>query len=196
VRSLRASALVLLGLVAAACGGGSEVSGASPTASGGTVSRSASPVPSGFVVYTSASPAFSIAHPAAWTARTDVSTALVALVAPLDGSQDQFSENVNVLRQDVAAGTTLAQYTEASLGQAGSIIQGFAKLSSAPVTLSGLPAEAVEYTGSIQKRTYHWFAEWTVTGTAAYVVTYSAKSDSYDRFLPDARATIASFHLG
>jgi eukaryotic-like serine/threonine-protein kinase len=190
VRSLRASVFVLIGLIATGCGAGRLAEpGTSPTASGGTV-------PSGFVLYSSASPAFSIAHPAAWKARTDASTALVALVAPLDGSQDQFAENVNVLRQDVAAGTTLAQYTEASLRQAGSMIQGFVMRSAYPATLSGLPAEAVEYSGSVETKAYHWFAEWTVTGTAAYVVTYSAQPHSYERFLQDARATIESFHLG
>jgi len=187
-------ALAVVALLGAACGGSSS-SGASATSSpaGETSSGSAS---SGFATYTNPSPPFTISYPQGWRTNTTVSGAIVAFLAPTTSTSDVFAENVNVLKQTVPSGTTLQQYTDASISSAGQVVQNFHQVSSTTSTLSGLPAQVVEYTGDLNGKSYHFFAEWAIDGTDAWVLTYSAEPDAYDQFLPDAKTTIESFHLG
>ena len=194
-RLLGLLAASLVGFAATACGNGSLApTGSTNAASGAPASGSGAPA--GFEVFTSTSPAFTIAHPSGWNTKTDVSGAIVAFVTPRSGSSDQFSENVNVLTETVPQGTTLEQYTAASLANADSVIQNFQKLSSSTTTLSGLPAQRMEYSGSVSGKSLQFLAEWAVSGTTAWVLTYSAEPPSYQQYLSDATATIQSFKLG
>jgi hypothetical protein len=186
--------LVVCALAAAACGGetGTNTAGSSPSPAASHAPR---PGPSGFIVYTSDSPAFSIAYPSDWTTNFSSSQALFAVVAPV-ASGDSFAENVNVLRQDVPAGTTLQQYTDSSLAQGASAVDNFTVVAKGATTLSGLPATWVEYTAAANGQHAHFYAEWAIHGTDAWVITYSADPGDYERLLGGAKATISSFKLG
>jgi hypothetical protein len=153
-------------------------------------------VPEGFTTYANPSPAFTIAHPLTWSTRTPVSGAVVAFLAPRSDASDLFSENVNVLRQPVNSGMTLERYTSLSLSNAAQIIQNFNQVSLSTTILSGIPAQRLEYTGAVNGTSLHFFAEWIVTGTDAWVLTYTAEERAYQQYLPDAQTTIKSFHLG
>ena len=100
------------------------------------------------------------------------------------------------MRQDVPAGTTLQQYTDASLAQGGSAMDDFTVVAKGSTTLSGLPATWVEYTATANGQHAHFYAEWAIDGTDAWVITYSADPGDYERLLGDAKATISSFKLG
>jgi hypothetical protein len=152
--------------------------------------------PAGFTAFTNESPAFTIAYPATWKTTTKVSGAVVAFLAPASSGSDTFSENVNVLHQTVATGTTLQQYTDRSIQSAGQVVGDFKQVSAGTTTLSGLPAERIEYTGTVSGASYHFFAEWAVTGTDAWVLTYTGQPAEFPTYLSDAQTTIASFQLG
>ncbi|MEA2550845.1 MAG: hypothetical protein QOE25_614 [Actinomycetota bacterium] len=156
---------------------------------------------SGFTTYSNADPAFVISHPSGWrehrlvASDPGVSTAIVAFSTRLDGPSDYFTENVVVSRNVVPDGMTLDEYTAFSIANKPKTVTNFQLVLKQPAILSGLPAEALEYTGTASNRSLHWFTEWAVSGTSAYVISYMAEPDSYDRYLQDAKATIESFHL-
>jgi eukaryotic-like serine/threonine-protein kinase len=152
--------------------------------------------PAGFSTFSNPSPAFTISYPQAWKTNTQVSGAVVAFLAPQSTTTDTFAENVNVLHQTVANGMTLKQYTDESIRGAGQIVGNFQQVSLSTTTLSGLPGEMIEYQGVVNGKSYRFFAEWTLSGTDAWVLTYSAEPESYDTYLPDARTAIESFKLG
>jgi len=185
--------LVVWALAAAGCAGGTRTDTAG--SSSAPASHGPRAAPSGFTVHTSDSPAFSIAYPPDWTTNSSSSQTLFAVVAPVP-SGDTFAENVNVIRQTVPSGTTLQQYTEESLTQGGSVLDDFKVIHSGSTTLAGLPATWVEYTASSRGTDAHFYAEWTLHGTDAWVITYAADPDDYERVLGDAKATISSFELG
>jgi hypothetical protein len=191
---IRACAIVVVA-AAASCGGNAS---SPPPASSSTSSpptASASGVPAGFATYTNPSPAFTIVYPQEWSASTTVSGAVVVFLAPASDASDQFRENVNVLRQTVNTGMTLERYTSLSLASVGQVVQNFNQLNLSTTTLSGMPAQRIEYTGDVNGKNYHFFAEWIVTGTDAWVLTYTAEENAYQQYLPDAQTTITSFQL-
>jgi len=185
---------VIVGVVLAILGAAILVIALS-TSGSPDVEASPSSAPSGQVTYSHTSPAFRVDHPSSWT-ETSSAGVLIAFTTPLSEQSDMFSENVNILQQSLPAGTTLQEYTNLSLANAGSIVTDFHVVSSRTTTLSSLPAQELEYTGSVGAKSLHFFAEWTVVGTSAYVLTYTAEPASYQRYLAEAVAIIHSFRLG
>jgi hypothetical protein len=192
---IRVCAIVLIA-AAASCGGTTSSLPPATSSTSSTPVASASAVPEGFATYANPSPPFTIVYPQAWSTSTTVSGAIVVFLAPTSDASDQFRENVNVLRQTVNSGMTLQRYTTLSIANAGQIVQNFNQVDLKSTALSGMPAQRIEYTGDVNGKSYHFFAEWIVTGTDAWVLTYTAEESAYQQFLPDAQTTIKSFHLG
>jgi hypothetical protein len=192
---IRACAIVLAA-AAASCGGTTSTPPPATFSTSSTPVVSASAVPEGFATYTNPSPPFTIVYPQAWSTSTTVSGAIVVFLAPTSEASDQFRENVNVLRQTVTSGMTLERYTTLSLANVGQVVQNFSQVNLSTTALSGMPAQRIEYTGDVNGKSYHFFAEWLVTGTDAWVLTYTAEEAAFPQFLPDAKTTIKSFHLG
>jgi hypothetical protein len=192
---IRACAIVMVA-VAASCGGADSSPPPATFSTSSTPVASASGVPSGFATYTNPSPSFTITYPQAWSTSTTVSGAIVVFLAPATDASDLFRENVNVLRQTVTSGMTLQRYTTLSLANVGQVVQNFNQVNLNTTTLSGMAAQRIEYTGDVNGKSYHFFAEWIVTGTDAWVLTYTAEEIAFQQYLPDAQTTIKSFHLG
>jgi serine/threonine-protein kinase len=156
---------------------------------------SSPPAPAGQIRYSNHSPDFTVDHPISWD-EASFPGALVVFTTSSSEPSDAFAENVNVLQQSVPEGTTLQEYTTQSLAQADDIIEDFQVVSSHTTTLSTLPAQELEYTGIVGGRNLQFFAAWTISGTSAYVLTYTAEPASYQRYLTEAVAIIRSFSLG
>jgi hypothetical protein len=195
-KRFRLTAMVFSAIVAVSCSSTSSSTTATTQPATNPPSASSSVGPAGFTTFSNPSPAFTISYPKAWKTNTQVSGAVVAFLAPQSSATDTFAENVNVLHQTVANGMTLQQYTDESIRGAGQIVGNFQQVSLSTTTLSGLPGEKIEYQGVVNSKSYRFFAEWTLSGTDAWVLTYSAEPESYDTYLPDARTTIESFKLG
>jgi len=149
----------------------------------------------GYLTYVDSSSGFRIEYPPDWSAQSGPAGTGVALVAPSSGA-DGFRENVNVLVVDLPdPSTSLSQYTESSLRQARTSIEGFKLLRSGPATLADRSAERIIYLGNIG-RDLKFEAVWLVERGHAYVLTYTATPDSFARLEPTAEAIIASFTLG
>jgi hypothetical protein len=188
--------VVVSAVIAASCSSSGSSSTPVTSAPVATSPPGASGAPAGFATFSNPSPPFTISYPTAWKTNTSVAGAVVAFLAPASSAGDTFSENVNVLHQTVANGMTLQRYTDASIQSAGQVVDNFQQVGSSTTTLSGTPAEKIEYTGDVNGASYHFFAEWTVVGTDAWVLTYSAQPAEYDTYFQDAQTSIESFTLG
>lgn len=176
-------------IIAAACGWG-----ANPSARTSEPSAASS---AGYLTYVDSTYGFRIQYPPDWTESVGSAGAVVAFVSPPQSAADDFKENVNVLVQNLPdPSMSLGQYTDLSLRQAGSIIDGFKLLASGPSTLAGRSAQRVMYLGQSGNHDLKFDAVWLVEKGRAYVLTYTATRDSFDAFRPTAEAIIESFSLG
>jgi hypothetical protein len=190
------SVALVAALGAASCSSGG-VRGALGTDTGSPPPPTASTheVPPGFRTYRSDAYSFSIRYPSDWSPEEGLEGAVVVLFAPSDGPSDAFRENVNVLVQELPAGTTLQEYDDASLEQAPDVIPDFHVVRRTRLTLDGTPAEEIRYTGSQQGSSLEWIAVWLVADDRAYVVTYTAPHADFERLLTTATTVLESLRL-
>ncbi|HYT79627.1 MAG TPA: hypothetical protein VEQ37_10305 [Actinomycetota bacterium] len=117
----------------------------------------------------------------------------VALLSPLEGSSDDFRENVIV--QTLPDKMTLDEYTKLSLDQAPKLITGLDLLDQGSTILAPSPARHVHYRGQQGVFRLEIRQVWTVQDENAFVLTYSAEREQYAADLPTAEAMFASFRL-
>lgn len=191
---LTASAAVLL----TACGGGTA--GAPPTSPSPSPSSATSPAavptvaaPSGMQTYTNAEYAFSIAYPTAWKASEGQSGSIVAFLTPLTGASDTFRENLNVVEENVPAGTTLAQYTAGGLGYLRRQMKAFTLISSVTSTLGDRPGQRIEYTAAPSGVSLRFLQVFGIVGTKSFVVTFTAQPSTFASYLPKVDQMLSTF---
>jgi serine/threonine-protein kinase len=119
----------------------------------------------------------------------------VLLLSPLEGTSDDFRENVNVLVQALPDKVSLDDYTKLSLDQAPKLITGFDLLDQGSTILAGTPAHQVHYRGAQGTFRLEWKQVWTVRNGRAFVLTYTAERERYEADLPTAEAVFATFRL-
>ena len=179
-----------LSMVVAACGKSST----------GTSAKNGTPLPSGstagFQTYTDATYGFNIGYPSEWERQQGAAGSAVAFLSPVEGTSDDFRENVNVLIQTLPDGSfTLEKYTQLSLQQAPSLITGFHLLDQGSTSLSGSPADRVHYQGEQGNFLLEWEQVWTVKDGKAFILTYTAKRDRYQAQLGTAESMFTTFRL-
>ena len=146
-------------------------------------------------LYESEEHGFSLRYPDGWTLRNlQDSPADVGLTAD-QAAADGFSENVNVLVQQVPEGFTLGRYTQASKQEL-ETLQGFQLGSEGSTSLGGEPATWLEHEAVQQGALLQFWQVWTVRGPKAYVVTYTGQGEGFDAFRMSAESIVRSFEFG
>ena len=120
----------------------------------------------------------------------------VAFVAPRENVSDIFQENVNIIVEDLSdQPMTLDEYTELSVQQLEQSVTDLNILDSSPFTLTDIPGHKVVYTGKQGQYDLKWMQVWTVKNDKAYVISYTAETDTYSAFLGTAQEMIDSFEI-
>ena len=134
-----------------------------------------------------------IAYPADWTERSgqDVGS-MVLFLAPLTDTSDRFSENVNVMVQELN-GLTLEDHVRITEEQVSTMLVNGKMITSK--ALDG-NSHSFEYTGEIEGTALHWNAAVHIHNGKAYLITYTAESSAYDEYLYLAEAMMQSFAIG
>lgn len=168
----------------------------SPSAAAG---GSGSSVPGGssgpaFVRYSDASEGFSISYPATWT--KGKSSAGVAFLSPLQGSSDDFQENVLVAVGDVPAGMTLDEYDREGLEVIRTTLTDFQLEGSRHVSLDGHPGFEHRYVTRTEAGPVEGLQVVTLVGTKSYIVVYIGEpGEGFSTLLPTAREIISTFAI-
>lgn len=181
---------VALFLIGAGCSGKSPPRAASPTGSQPSTGSTA-----GFETYRDAKYDFTIGYPKDWDKQEGTLGSAVLLLSPLEGSSDEFRENVNVLVQTLPDKMSLDQYTKLSLDQAPKLITGFDLLDEGSTNLAGSPAHQVHYRGEQGSFRLEWKQVWTVRDGKAFVLTYTAERKRYGADLAVAETMFGTFRL-
>jgi hypothetical protein len=140
---------------------------------------------------------FAIQYPSNWRLMEENSLgALFFLFSPADSVGDPFSENVNLIQQDLSGmNLDLDAYTDLSVRQIESLLPESEILENARLEKNGQPYQKLIYAGMqgenlLQFEQYYWVMEET-----AYVLTLTCYQSSFAAFQPVGERILDSFVL-
>jgi hypothetical protein len=139
---------------------------------------------------------YSITAPEGWTKKDTVMSglSLTAITSPIEGSNDNFMENINVVTEK-AKGYDLDAYTEAN--QKNMVIQtsGFETLDKGETTIGGMPAKWIlyncSYSGYSLKNTVYFI----VKNGIGYVITCTSTKAKFDKYQTEFKSCVNSFTI-
>lgn len=140
---------------------------------------------------------YAIQYPEAWRMDTSGIMGVDAFFfSPRVSQEDKFSENVNVMIQDLTGmGITLDKYVENSENQIRNLVTNSTLIESKRMSKNGMEYQQVLYTGKQGifdlKTLQHYF----IIGEKAYVVTFVAEANQYDQYETTAWKILDSFKL-
>jgi eukaryotic-like serine/threonine-protein kinase len=141
----------------------------------------------------------SMKYPATWhreDVRNIVTGEQALLIAPLPVGA-KYRANISIRIESLTnPQTTLASYTQSTIAEIEKYDRGAKTIASSSVILAKRPAHLVVYTGTDENSLPIKNLEvWTIDRGKAYILTYRAEPEQYDRFLETIMATIDSFEL-
>lgn len=148
------------------------------------------------LLYENSSPGFKVNYPDTWSKqnRDDFFATGVVFLSPLEDASDQFKERVSILVENLADNTSLAKYTEESLAEIKRLSDpNVGKAQS--IKLGQESGKQIIYAGVENGSVVRRMQTWSVKNNQAYIITYTAKVDSYDTYLPTVKKMIESFGI-
>ena len=146
--------------------------------------------------YENSSEGFKLNYPQAWSKqnRNDFFTSGVVFFSPLANDVDKFEERVSVLVEDLTDNTSLTEYTAESIAEIKRLSDPNISTARA-IKLGDRPGRQVIYQGEVNGSPVQRMQTWSIEGDRAYIITYTARPDSYDKYLPIVEKIIESFEI-
>lgn len=140
---------------------------------------------------------FALKYPAAWSFAENLGGAAAVFVSPKEHALDVFQENVNVVVQDIPQGPMgLDKYTETAITQMQAVFgTNLEILDSSPTFIDGREGHQFVFIGKGPDVRFQYMCRWTIVGTRAYQITYTAMESGYPRLLPQAERMMQSFKI-
>lgn len=145
-------------------------------------------------LYENAEQKFKLNYPETWLKknRDDFFATGVDFFFPLENDSDKFKERVSVLVENLSANTSLEQYTDESIAEIKRLSDS--ALETAETTkLGNSEAKQVVYKGNENGNPVKKMETWSVQNNQAYVITYTAQANSYEKYLPTVQTMLKSF---
>ena len=147
-------------------------------------------------IYENSNQGFKIDYPENWSAqnRDDFFATGVVFFSPLEGDSDRFKERVSILIENLASDSSLEQYTEQSLAEIKRLTDP--DIGEAQATNLGKePGRRIVYQGEENGSPVQRMQTWSVKDNQAFVLTYTAEPETYDKYLPLVEKMIKSFAI-
>ncbi|MCC0178730.1 serine/threonine protein kinase [Waterburya agarophytonicola K14] len=147
-----------------------------------------------YIAYENKEHKIKIERPESWQVREDWNTFQekgVKFLTPLENNQDEYQERVAVSIEELSTPLSLAEYNAQATNQIATyntIIEP-----ATPTTFANKEGTKIIYQekeGNKKRLEY-----WTVKNQKAYIATYSAEVDKFDKYLKKAEETIASLMI-
>ena len=139
---------------------------------------------------------FRVNYPQTWSEeqRDDLFAEGVVFLSPLEDEQDRFMERVNISVEMLPQDASLTQYTQQSVAEIEQLSDPNVGEAS-EVVLDDREGRLVVYNGEENGNPVRRMQVWSLANDRAYVITYTARSESYSRYLPIANEIIESFKI-
>jgi hypothetical protein len=140
---------------------------------------------------------FSIRYPAVWEKMPNKEGAAVIFLSPLQNKLDIFRENVSVIIQDTSGNVmSFEEYTRTAIMQVKAVFKNTIEITQSEGTyLAGRPAYKFVYIGKGPETEFKIMHVWTLVGTTAYQITYSALASQFDQYIDQVNKMVDSFRL-
>mgnify|MGYP001562363040 CR=1 FL=1 len=147
--------------------------------------------------YENARYGFALKYPAAWSFGENQGGAAAIFYSPKENALDTFRENVNIVVQDISQNPmTLGKYTETAIGQMIAVFGiNLEILVSTQISIDNRPAHQFIFIGKGPDGSFQYQCRWTLAGTTAYQITYTAIASGYERHLAEAERVMNSFRI-
>lgn len=137
-----------------------------------------------------------IKYPEAWTrqdVKNPVTQELVIFLSPKQSDSDKFQEKLTISLEDLSS--TLDESRNLFIQEIKNSVSEAKIVDSSETTLANKRANQLIFTGKDGENSLKNLQVWTLKGEQAYVITYTATIDDYERFLPTAEKMIQSFEI-
>ena len=140
---------------------------------------------------------FALKYPAAWSFAETQGGAAAIFYSPKENALDIFKENVNIVIQDISQNPmTLEKYTETAITQMNDVFgTNMEILVSTQISIDNRPAHQFIFIGKGPDGNLQYQCRWTLVGTTAYQITYTAIASGYERHLAGAERIMGSFRI-
>lgn len=125
-----------------------------------------------------------VEYPDSWELDTSrIVNSSFILKSPKESTKDDFQESINLLVQDLSGHhLDLAKFTEITENQVLQVFEAGKILMSAPVTFLDLSAHQLVYSGKLNHVMLKWEQIFWIEGEKAYILTYSAKIEAFEKY--------------
>ena len=135
---------------------------------------------------------YSISCPADWEMQTNKPPTEFIVLSPLNGAEDDFADNFNLLKQDLTGrNINLLQYDSVSEADITNTLGANSILQSKEEN----GHHSIIYKGALKGRNLKWKQLYFMKNEIAYVLTYTAEEKNYDKYSDIAEAFFNSFKL-
>jgi hypothetical protein len=140
---------------------------------------------------------FALKYPAAWSFAENQGGAAAIFYSPKENALDIFKENVNIVVQDISRNPmTLEKYTETAIAQMNAVFgTNLEILVSTQISVGKQPGHQFIFIGKGPDGNLRYQCRWTLAGTTAYQITYTAIASGYERHLAQAERVMNSFRI-
>ncbi|MBN2367148.1 MAG: pre-peptidase C-terminal domain-containing protein [Calditrichaeota bacterium] len=159
-----------------------------------TPSPTPSPVP-GYLTYSNEVQGFRISYPVDWTKTENVQGATVVFISPLEGYDDTFRENLNVVVTPFYGYVDMESATNEAIEQLSNEFSNFYLIERNAMKLDGSDAMRIVYTGKYLGYDIKWLQVLTIKNNRLYVVSYAAIPGKYNTYLGKVNQMINSFKV-
>ncbi|MEX1013181.1 MAG: DcrB-related protein [Waddliaceae bacterium] len=125
-----------------------------------------------------------IEAPESWEVDEGIFGTDVILLAPSDSPNDAFRENMNVMIVPLDVAITRKEFYETSVKGLNQALTNFSLQESKDLTIGGVPALQIVFShqvGDVKAIVEQYLV---MRGNAAFIFTFTAAPDSYDKYLP------------
>lgn len=147
-----------------------------------------------WLTYTDATNKFTINYPDKWVKKNNVNS--IVFLSPKENDKDLFQENLNLMLQDLSKKPmNLEQYTELTKKQIVDNLGASAIVSLKNVTISGQQGKEFVYNMNYQGNKLKVKQCWIIKNHNAYLLTYTAEPEQYNKYENIAVEMMNSFKL-
>ncbi|MDZ8238931.1 MAG: protein kinase [Nostoc sp. ChiQUE01a] len=149
-----------------------------------------------FLMYQNYIYGIKIEYPETWKIQVTpnlITKELVTFLSPKETEKDNFQEFLTINVEDFSG--TLEESKDLFIKEVKATLSDANIVNTSETTLANKRANQLIFFGKDGKKSLKNLQIWTLKGNQAYVITYSAAIDDYDRFLPTAEKMIESFEI-
>ncbi len=126
-----------------------------------------------------------LTFPAGWEIKHDYMGCAIMGLSPLENEYDNFRENGNLVIEKLPQSVTATEYNKLSVNVMGNMLTNFEIISTSPAVIKEYNCSKMIYTHTMGQVNIKVLCFFIVDGKDGYVLTFSASTENFDKFLPE-----------